>query len=302
MSERAIESIFLEYLHSYHKWLKSIADILVREYLIGSFGESRERRYVNGLFSRVILEDNYISELKAHNKGNKIRAKRNLLNSWYNECTLRYPEKNIMDYESMKFASWKIIQFYYTIFTGLSSLNRDFYRGFWRNHNTAIDIFVENLLVIPSLNNKFFIPPFCFVLKDDKVEPSFEKAISWPYGLSYHCPNLNECLIDTKNKRKKKDKIISLFHFFKCLREWATYQSAYIFINLYGQGPKAELEMCLKDISFCFNYLVEKFQIKFYGFREINVLYQDFLRRMERHLKIKPFHLITRFDNHILNE
>jgi len=299
MSDQRIEKMFIQYLNTYHKWLKSILDILINEYLIGRTAESREKKYVNGLSSKINLDAEYVSFLKGKNGGNREKSIRNLLNSWYSECALRYPFNN--SDERMKFASWKIIQFYYTIFTGLSSLNRDIYDKGWIDHNTAIDIFVDKFLYNEKLGQTFFIPPYCFILKEDAIEPSFEKAISWQYGLSYHCPNIEECLIETKKKRRKgKNKITSIFHFFKDFRQWATYESAYMFINLYGQSPKAELDMCLNDISFCFNYLIEKFQIEFYGYDEIKKLYQNFINRMHKYLNIYPQHLETRFSKHDL--
>ena len=45
---------------------------------------------------------------------------RNLRNCWYNECALNYPFDNLD--ERMKFASWKIMQCYYTVFSAIASL------------------------------------------------------------------------------------------------------------------------------------------------------------------------------------
>ena len=192
----------------------------------------------------------------------------------------------------MKFAIWKIIQFYYTIYTGLSSLGRLVDKNRW-GHNRAIDTFVDKMLLAPELNNSFFIPPFCFVLDDGEIKPKYEDAIIWKYGLSFHCPRIENSL-----KMCKRQRPISVFHFFQKLREWASYQEPYIFINLFGKGPKSELERYMNDISFSFEYLVERLHIAYFGHDEINKLYEDFSHRIRTHLNIDPVHLITRFESY----
>jgi len=171
-------------------------------------------------------------------------------------------------------------------------LGRLVYKKRW-GHNNAIDIFVDELLCAPELNNSFFIPPFCFVLDGDEIKPKFEDAIIWKYGLIYHCPRIENSL-----KMIKRPRSISVFHFFQNLREWASYQEPYIFINLYGKGPKSDLERYMNDISFCFAYLVERLHIAFFGHEEIKKSYEDFSRRVRTYLDINPAHLVVRFESY----
>lgn len=290
MSAKKIETLFREYLHTYQAGLNSISDVMTNAYIKGR-GESHEARLLNGLDKCVSLNEEFVDELKFKKNGDHNRSRRNLLNSWYNECALRHPSTDSEE-DKMKFAIWKIVEFYYTIFTGLSSLGRLVSKKRW-GHKNAIDIFVDELLCAPELNNSFFVPPFCFVLDGDEMQPKFKDAITWEYGLSFHCPQIKNSL-----KMIKRQRPISIFHFFQKLREWASYQEPYIFINLYGKGPKGDLERYMNTISFCFAYLVERLHIEFYGYEEINKLYEDFSWRVRTHLNIYPAHLIARFESY----
>ena len=132
-----------------------------------------------------------------------------------------------------------------------------------------------------------------FNARAQEIKPKFEDVIKWKYGKDFHCPRIENSL-----KRIKRQRSISVFHFFQNLRQWASYQEPYIFINLYGEGPKSDLERYMNDISFCFAYLVERFHIAFFGHEEIQRSYEDFSRRVRTHLKINPTHLIARFESY----
>lgn len=292
MVEDRIETRFQNYLRSYHACLNSISDLLTSE-LYQRVTESREKGLLKGLVF-LSINDDFVRKMREKDTGDLDKAKKNLLNSWYHECALRYPFEENTSHLRMKFASWKIIQFYYAIFTGLSAINRTFYRKRW-NHDTALDLFLERILITKELNPSFFVPPFSFVLNEDEIQPSFEETVSWDYGRTFHCPRIEKSLNEIYQKIRKPT---SIFHFFKSFREWATYQDSYIFINLYGAGPKSELERYLNDISFCFNYLVESYMIEFFGMDDIKDLYIDFTRRMNNHLQVTPLQLVSRFECH----
>ncbi len=100
---------------------------------------------------------------------------KNLRNSWYHEVTL-FNDSN----SRIKFAAWKIIQCYYTIFSGISALVRCFRGKEFIGHNSTLNIYAREFL-ISKKRKKFFLPPINFHLNQQGKfnQENYEKIISW---------------------------------------------------------------------------------------------------------------------------
>lgn len=228
--------------------------------------------------------------MKALNSFDEARALRNLRNSWYHECALTYPQ-NLDD--RMKFAPWKIIQFFYAVYSALSAVIRCFDSRPRLRQQTALDEFTAEVIINPPTR---FIPvPLCFCLLGGATTPSPPSVVSWPYGLSYHVPNVQRCL---ESLHPAPTRPVSLFHYFKSLREWANYEDSYIFINLFGPVVISMLDSSLRRIVQGFVPVAEVFLISFYGWHAVHDQFTQFSSRVEHILKVTPSSLISRFEDY----
>jgi len=109
-------------------------------------------------------------------------------------------------------------------------------------------------------------------------------------------PNVQRCL-DSLHPTSTRP--VSLFHYFKSLREWANYEDSYIFINLFGPSVIATLDSSLKTIMHGFLPVTEVFLISFYGWDKVYCPFEQFTSRIERVLKVKPSPLISRFEEYL---
>ena len=269
------------YLDTHEKYLDSIATLL------GVCNGHTSLETGQFMLRHVTSLRNMCSQMKTLNSFDESRALRNLRNSWYHESALNYPQ----DLDGrLKFAPWKIIQFFYTIYSALSAIVRCFDNRSRLSQQIALNEFTNKVIINPPIR---FVPvPLCFYLLDRAISPPPPSVVSWPYGLSYHMPSVQRCLesVDPVSTRP-----LSLFHYFKSLREWANYEDSYIFINLFGPVVISMLDSSLRRIVQGFLPVAEVFLISFYGWEKVHDQFQQFSYRIDRHLKIQPSSLITRF-------
>jgi len=269
------------YLDTHEKYLDSIATLL------GACNNHTSLETGQFMLRRVASVKTICSQMRALNSFDEARALRNLRNSWYHECALNYPQD--LD-DRMKFAPWKIIQFFYAIYSALSAIVRCFDNRPMLRQQIALNEFTTEVIINPPTG---FLPvPLCFYLQGGAIIPSPPSVVSWPYGLSCHVPNVQRCL---ESLRPMSTRPVSLFHYFKSLREWANYEDSYIFINLFGPGVISMLDSSLKRIVQGFIPVAEVFLISFYGWGRVHTEFLAFSHRVVRHLKIEPSSLITRF-------
>ena len=272
------------YLDTHEKYLDSIATLLA--YC------NNHTSLVTGQFMlrHVTTVKTTCSQMRALNSFDEVRALRNLRNSWYHECALHYPQD--LD-DRLKFAPWKIIQFFYAIYSALSAIVRCFNNRPILRQQIALDQFTTQVIINPATR---IIPvPLCFYRHGGAINPSPDLVISWPYGLSYHVPNVERCL---QSSLPRSTSPVSLFHYFKSLREWANYEDSYIFTSLYGPSVISMLDHSLRTVVSGFLPVVEVFLISFYGWDKVNNQSQQFSQRIVRNLKIVPTSLISRFDEY----
>jgi len=272
------------YLNTHEKYLKSIADVITQLYWGGGCVSK-------GILDEMEVDQNYFDKIRSSWKGDEEKAFRNLRNSWYHECALNYPfEAEGID--RMKFAPWKIIQFYYATYTASSAIVRCYDNSEQLKHEKLMNILTSNIIMQPKLGIRFFVPPFGICVKKGEITPSCKNAIKWEYGKKQHCPNIEECLLSTYRKRNKN---VTLLHYFKDLREWVNYEDAYLFVRLYGPSVINNLDYSLLKISNAFNTLSDTFLINFYGFDKVYSEFETFVGEINTHLKVNPTFLRARF-------
>jgi len=284
MTESIRSAFRARYLDTHEKYLDSIATLL--------WACNDHATLANGRFmlSHAVSIRAMCTQMEALNRFDEARALRNLRNSWYHECALNYPLT--LD-DRMRFAPWKIIQFFYTIYSALSSVVRCFDNRPILRQRTALDEFTSEVIVNPP--NRFVPAPLCFYLQGGVIAPLPRSVVSWPYGLSCHVPNVQRCLESVATTSTRP---VSLFHYFKFLREWANYEDSYIFINLFGPRVISMLASSLKTIVSGFLPIAEVFLICFYGWDKIRPEFLTFSNRVMHHLKTEPTSLTARFEEY----
>lgn len=281
---------YQRYLDTHHQYLNSISDLTTEMFL--DVHKKWDTSLSEGIFNSVKINKEFFEKSKQKREGNEEKAMQNMQNAWFTECALRHPVDELK--ERMKFASWKIVQFYYTIYTSISAMVRCIYRKEGVGHTKILMIFSMNLLTHPKLGGNFFVPPFCFYLKEGKIKPSYE-VILWEYGQKHHYPYVEKCLKETYAKMKNEE-IVTLYHYFRFLREWANYEDSYIFMNLYGERIRERLDTYLKTIAHAFNTLAELFLISFFGLEKLRDRFELFQERLVTNLGFNPTFLSARFE------
>jgi len=275
------------YLNTHGQYLKSICDVI---------------RVVQGgskeILNNIKVDHIYFDKIRSNYTGDEERAFRNLRNSWYHECALHYPfdvNGNDATKIRMKFAPWKIIQFYYSVYTAASAIVRCYSSAEKLSHEKTLSILTNNFVKNPKLGTDFFVQPFgLYVSNNGEFKPLCKDAIPWEYGKKYHCPNIEKCLLSAHKKRKNKN--VTLLHYFKDLREWINYEDPYLFIRLYGPTVIDNLNDSLLTISNAFNTLSDTFLINFYGLDRVYSEFDEFIENIKTHLKIDPEFLQARFN------
>jgi hypothetical protein len=281
MTESIARAFRARYLDTHEKYLDSIATLVAACNDQSALGNGRF------MLSHAVSVRAVCTQMKALNRFDEARALRNLRNCWYHECALNHP----LDFDDrMRFAPWKIIQFFYTIYSALSSVVRCFDNRRILGQGTALDEFTSEVIINPP--HRFVPAPLCFYLRSGVIAPLPRSVVSWPYGLSCHVPNVQRCLESVPTTPTRP---VSLFHYFKSLREWANYEDSYIFINLFGPSVISRLARSLYAIVSGFLPVVEVFLISFYGWDRIHPEFLTFSSRVLHHLKTEPTSLSARF-------
>lgn len=282
----ALPQIFRKrYLETHEKYLKSIADVIVYLYGNRSWKEKCEK-----MLSRLISAGE-LGERKIDTEHETTHF-RNLRNCWYHESALNYPygEEN-MD-SRLKFAAWKIIQCYYSIFSAICSLVYSFHKSQKKSHEKILNIYAREFLS-HHRRRDFFLPPVNFYLNQQGNLPErFLKMIDWDYAHKYHIPNIIECLEKTSTRRPT---LVTVAHYLKNLRDWVSYGDAYLFFRLYGQSPKRNLDFSLQNIVFIHCVQTEFFLIKLFGWEAVKLQYDTFSTQLKNNLKIESPTLEARF-------
>jgi hypothetical protein len=289
----SLPEVFRErYLNTHERYLKSIADIIGHLYMrkVDDWDEACRQMLLRLISAgRTPRRDDSEDETVHF---------RNLRNCWYHECALHYPLDNID--ERLRFAAWKIVQSYYSVFSSIATLvclehpKR-------KSHDAVLNSYVSDFVCSKKLN-RFFLPPVNFYLNQQGVFSSnFSKLVSWDHADAYHIPNIKACLEFAKSELEKEryERFslvrIGIPHYLKTLRDWVTYQDAYLFFRLYGQTVKDNLDGCLKRIAFAHCVQTEFFMLKTFGWDALNLQFERFAGELKRNLKIDSPTLANRF-------
>ena len=212
---------------------------------------------------------------------------RNLRNCWYNECALNYPFDNLD--ERMKFASWKIMQCYYAVFSAIASL-------VCCHHEEQYDISkTVNLYTNEFLCGKrkaFTLPPLnLFVNQQNKIPSDEKDLITWKWGRNNCVPKIENFLVEVQ----KRNRPTAIPHYLRTLREYFTYQDMYLLFRLYGASPKDKLDDALCKITFAYCLQTEFYLINLYGWDAVERQFAVFSSELSNSLHIKSSTLNSRF-------
>lgn len=273
------------FLNTHYKYLEEIAQLV-------SLGATRKTwtaipKLNAALSDRLSISDNWVKAKSRQDKGLPDTAIRHLQNAWFNECALLYPnDGNFL--ERMRFAPWKITQFYYVIYSGLSAMLRFVDSTADRTHIGSLNFFVSGIVADSRLCTKLFPLPLGFFLNGDKLLPDRDH-VKIPSQSRYYRGELNLILTETRSAlRMKEDSVVGMVHYFRWLREWFNYYAAYVFANLYGATVKSNLDHDLAVISNSFMMATEKLAISFLGKRRFHALYGNFRRMLIDSLNVTP--------------
>ncbi len=275
-------------LDTHNVYLKSVADIIAQTYDAGNLRETSIKMVDSIISQQANLEEKKIDP------GHETPEFRNLRNCWYHECALNYPfgSSNFNVDDRLKFASWKIIQCYYSIFASIASLVCC-YNKKRKRVKTTLNLFASNFLC-NKRRKKFFLPPVNIYLnQQDQIPEELLDKITWDYGQKVHIPNIYEALKTVKTEEKDNVRI-TIPHYLKFLRDWVTYQDAYLLFRLYGQSPKQDLDFSLKRITFIHCLQTEFYLLNLFGWEAIKRQYVAFSTELRNNLNIKSVPLSAR--------
>jgi len=281
---RQLPEVFRErYLQTHSVYLKSIADIIAAMY------KTRNLRKASVNMVRKLLTQGAKVDEKREDPGHETLEFRNLRNCWYHECSLNYPFKNLD--ERLKFASWKIIQCYYSVFASIAALVCCYHPP-QKSPIKTLNIYGREFLCSKERRN-FFLPPVNLYLNQQGIIPiDLSERISWGYAHEFKMPYIKKCLESVH----KENTITTIPHYLKSLREWVTYQDAYLLFRLYGEAPKEDLDFSLKKIAFVHCLQTEYYLINLFGWDAVERQYDTFLTELENNLGITSSTLLGRFD------
>lgn len=145
-----LPEVFRErYLQTHSVYLKSIADIIAMMYKTVNL-----RKASINMVQKLVTQGAKLHE-KRQDPGHETLEFRNLRNCWYHECALNYPFKNLD--KRLKFASWKIIQCYYSVFASIASLVCCYFPP-QKSPIKTLNIYGREFLCNRE-RRKFFLPP-----------------------------------------------------------------------------------------------------------------------------------------------
>lgn len=238
LDEKNLAKMFMDrFLNRHYPMLDAIADNLVQLY-------SSPPDMAENLLKEVYSKGK-INELLVDPSTETINM-RALRNAWYHECALNYPHD---DDERMKFPAWNIIQCYYAVFSSIAALVRSFDdkpKGHDRLLNSFGTLFLTNHKM-----KRFFVIPLCIHLNQDgNLGDSYDELLKW--GRKNNLPRIIEGLERTRQE-KKLTSIVTIPHYLKSLRDWASYEDPYLFFRLYGPIIRKNLDGYLRII--CYAYI-----------------------------------------------
>ena len=210
----------------------------------------------------------------------------NLQNAWFNECALRYPSGDDRLLDRMRFAPWKITQFYYVIYSGLSGMVRLVNSKRPLPHVTTLNFFVSAIVSDEKLRTKFFPIPLGLTLSGTTLLPDTDH-VKLPSPEEHYRSKIQECLERTRNGLSMSGQI-GLVHYFRWLREWANYYSSYIFANFYGPIIREKVDRSLTVIANSFMLVAERFAVGFLGRDEFMSIYDNFRKMLVKCLDFEP--------------
>ena len=273
------------YLDTHGVYLKSIADIIAAMYHTRT--TDFEEASVH-MIQKLMAQGAKLDE-KRQDPGHETFEFRNLRNCWYHECALNYPFKSLD--ERLRFASWKIMQCYYSVFSSIASLVCCHYPP-KKSPNKTLNIYGKNFLC-SRMKKRFFLPPTNLYLNERGVIPkSLSETVTWNYAHDFKIPHIEKCLRSVH----KESTITTIPHYLKSLREWATYQDAYLMFRLYGESPKEDLDFSLKRIAFIHCLQTEYYLISLFGWEAFERQYKTFSTELRNNLKIESPTLSARIN------
>jgi hypothetical protein len=201
---------------------------------------------------------------------------------------LNYPFDN-RD-ERIKFASWKIMQCYYTVFSAIASLVCCHHKE-QHEISKTLNLYSNEFLV--GKRKAFTIPPLNLYVNQQGIIPEeVKESITWKYGRDFCVPLIKKCLI----RVQKKNRLTSIPHYLRTLREDFTYQDMYLLFRLYGASPKDKLDNALVRIAFAYCLQTEFYLIKLFGWNAIEHQFDIFSSELRFNLKIDSPTLSSRFN------
>lgn len=280
--EKRAEVFRKRYLQTHGVYLKDIVDIIATMYKIKNWQEASHQMVLKLLVQEASLDE------KREDPGHETFEFRNLRNCWYHECSLNHPLNNLD--ERLRFASWKIIQCYYSVFASIASLVCCYHPP-QKSQVKTLDIYGREFLCNKK-RRKFFLPPVNIYLNQQGTIPrELLEMITWKYAHEFKIPSIEKCLRLVHNENK----ITTIPHYLKYLREWITYEDAYLMFRLYGESPKADLDFSLKRIAFIHCLQTEFYLINLFGWDSVKLQYDTFSTDLKRNLKINSPTLLARF-------
>ena len=263
-----------------------MADIIANMYSI-MFDMTKLEESVASMILKLSAQGAELDE-RREDPGHETPEFRNLRNCWYHECALSYPFESID--ERLKFASWKIVQCYYSVFSAIASLVCCYHPP-KKNPSKTLNIYGREFLCNRD-RKKFFLPPVNLCLNQQgEIPKELIEMITWNYAHEHKIPHIKECLESVR----EENTITTFPHYLKSLREWATYEDAYLMFRLYGERPKADLDFSLKRIVFIHCLQTEYYLINLFGWDSVERQFHTFLEAFETYLNIEPTTLLTRF-------
>lgn len=238
------------------------------------------------MIDKLLFQKPKITEKNVDTKKEAL-AFRNLRNCWYNESALNYPYDNLE--ERIKFASWKIMQCYYTVFSAIASLVCCHYKE-KRRIEATLNLYANEFLCGKKKN--FTIPPLnLFVNQQGEIPEESMDSITFEWGRHNSVPVIKSCLLEIQ----ERNRLTAIPHYLRSLREDFTYKHMYLLFRLYGSSPKEKLDNSLNKIAFAYSLQTEVYLIKLFGWNALKAQFDLFSLELKDNLEIDSPMLVSRF-------
>ena len=278
------------YLNTHEIYLKSLADVIVTLYS-GLTSEKADYQATVSSFeiSKFPIRLTDIPDAEQ-------LPFRHLRNSWYHAVALRYPE----DFESRtKFAGWKINQAYYCVYSTVASKVRCLHEKGTLGHDQTLSVYAREFIA----SRKFagcFLPPVNTYLDQQGRVVNREPLDRWSYGKENKVPHIVECLekvreANLESSWRGKPQLTTVVHYLKSLREWATYEDAYLLFRMYGRGVKDNLDFSLKVLCSFYLMHAEVFLMHAFGYEALELQRSRFTGELGKNMGLEDRDLQARF-------